>query len=100
MLLEPRRRRNPPTRTGAIFIQPFGILTVSPIQRARRTLAPRQPHEYQANTQEVRRLLRLQRAPARALELARARRRSHVALHERGNEPVQGRLPRPGEAAV
>ena len=59
-----------------------------------------QGHENQRDPQQVHRLLRLEGAHARALELARPRQRSDAALHQRGHEPVQGRLPRHGEAAV
>ncbi len=54
-------------------------------------------NEIRASFLEV---LRAERPPHRAQLAARARRRSDAAVHERRDEPVQGRLPRPGEARV
>src|SRR5262245_65560839 len=66
-----------------------------------RPLTARMNHAFRLpNPGEISQLLREKRAPACALVVARPGERSHAAVYQRGHEPVQRRLPGPGEARL
>ena len=57
-------------------------------------------HDFERNPANVPRVLSEERAPSRPQLAARPRRRPDAALHQRRDEPVQGRVPRPREARL
>ena len=52
------------------------------------------------NPPQISGLFRPEGTPRGALVVARPAERSDAAVHQRGHEPVQGRLPRPGKARL
>ena len=100
--LRPRPRAGPAVRPlAALERRPRGLEPAEPAE-AHADGRPREMHgeDGRRDPQRLPPLLRGARAPRGEELAARAAERPHAALRQRGDEPVQGRLPRAREAGL